>query len=296
MSTKREDPALFQILRKVPGTSEAFLAKATDGFQYIVKFSTPIRQPNLPFNEAAGTELYRMAHLTTPGWRPLRITESFLDRNRRCWLHPSGGFMPPPAGLCFGSCYLGGGAIRTYQLLPGHAYVRVRNRDDFWLAWLLDVCARHADNRQAVFCQGLDARFCAVFIDHGHMFGGPAGEREPHLIAPAYLDRRIYQALTSKQVRTFRRDVLKIDWDGFWSKAQKLPAEWKTDSGLARLSACLDSLSCSKFVENVFHALNAVQNQAGISKAHDASPDRKSTLSVLRPRIQLSAGSGCIVA
>src|SRR5437763_1861781 len=131
MLIKREEPALVRFLRKVPGSSQAFLAEATDGFQYVVKYATPLQRPNLPFNDAIGTELYKMAKLSTPAWRALRLTESFVTGNPGCWLETLDGFKPPPTGVCFGSCYLAGGSIRVYQLLPGNAHARVRNRDEF---------------------------------------------------------------------------------------------------------------------------------------------------------------------
>jgi hypothetical protein len=296
MLNSREEPDLRQFLRKVPGSSQAFLAEATDGFQYVVKFASSLQGPNLPFNEAVGHELYRSANLPTPAWRPLRITESFIAQNLGCWLETPCGPIPPPAGLCFGSGYLGGGSLRVYQLLPGSHYRRVRNREDFSLAWLLDICARHTDNRQAVFCEGMDARLCAVFIDFGHMFGGPAGTGEPRLIESAYLDTRVYQTLPADRVKKFKKAVLDIKSDRVWRKALMLPAEWKTDSALTRLSECLNSLSSSQVVENVFVAQNLLLNGTHLSDTDDARPPTKATTSVLRPRLQSAAEPRFIVA
>jgi len=207
MSGDQKEPVLLRFVCRLRGGSQPILAEASDGLRYVVKFANQPQGPNLLFNESIGTELYRRAHLTVPAWRPLRITESFVCQNQSCWLETPDGFEPPQTGLCFGSCHLGSNHIRLYELLSGRGYLRVRNRNDFWIAWLLDVCAFHADNRQAVFCQGLDGKYCGAFIDQGHMFGGPKGEKDMSFAAPAYLDRRIYPSINFEPMEKYSRSI-----------------------------------------------------------------------------------------
>ena len=169
MVTLWEAPAeLTRFIRKFRGGSQPILVEASDGLLYVVKFFNNEQGPNLLFNESMGTELYRLSGLPVPSWRPLIVTSSFIERNPACWIEtPEGTFRPDP-GLCFGSQYLGGKDVQLFEILPGNFHKRVRNPDNFWLAWLLDVCGSHADNRQAIFRQRLDGSLDAIFIDHGH--------------------------------------------------------------------------------------------------------------------------------
>ena len=60
---------------------------------------------------------------------------------------PEGQLRPEP-GMCFGSRYLGEDSTRLFEVLPGNSFRRVRNLQDFWLAWMIDICAGHTDNRR----------------------------------------------------------------------------------------------------------------------------------------------------
>lgn len=140
----------------VRGGSQPILARASDGFLYVVKFANNPQGPNLLFNESAGGELYRACGLHVPDWKPLVVSDSFIDRNPDCWMRTTVGRLRPASGLCFGSRFLGLNGKRLFEILPGSMYKRVRNQSSFWLAWLIDVCAEHVDNRQAIFVKGAD--------------------------------------------------------------------------------------------------------------------------------------------
>jgi len=56
--------------------------------------------------------------------------------------------------MCFGSRYLGGEGMRLLEILPGNSFKRVQNHQSFWQAWMIDICAGHVDNRQAIFLEG----------------------------------------------------------------------------------------------------------------------------------------------
>ena len=93
----------------------------------------------------------------------------------------------PASGLCFGSRFLGGNDKRLLEVLPGSSFKLVRIRVSFWLAWLIDVCADHVDNRQAIFVEYAGGWLDAHFIDHGHLFGGPGRTRRATFALPAIL-------------------------------------------------------------------------------------------------------------
>ena len=238
-------------IRNLRGGSQPILAEASDGQAYVVKFNNNPQGANLPFNESIGCELYSAVGLASPGWKPVLITKSFLELNPDCWLQTPEGRLRPTAGLCFGSRFLGGGSARLREILPGTRFKLVANQESFWLAWMIDICARHADNRQAVFIEGAGGGLKAFFVDHGHLFGGPKGGQEPHFLAPRYLDPRIYRGVSSLHLQNLPRVAGRLDADRLWKRVNSLPDEWKTKSAIEGLSQCLGRLSSSQLLQNV---------------------------------------------
>jgi hypothetical protein len=247
----RKHTFVARFIRKLRGGSQPILVEASDGIKYVLKFSNNPQGRNVSFNEAMGTELYRAAGLPVPLWEPLIVTEKFLDQTRQCWFESAEGPLRPRAGLCFGSRYLERDGARLWEILPGSSFTRVVNRGDFYLAWLLDICARHNDNRQALFEHRVDG-IRAVFVDHGNMFSGLNGEsRMPHFRASAYLDGRIYEGNLHRYWRDIAKVVLKIDVDDLWIRAEQLPDEWLTDSALHNFAACLCVLTNRSAVDTI---------------------------------------------
>ena len=288
MPSKEQKPAVVtQFYRKLRGGSQAILAKASDGKVYVVKFRNNPQGPHLLFNESMGTELYRTAGLPVPAWRPLTVTRQFVEFNRGCWMQSPDGLIQPQTGLCFGSRFVGGDNIRLYEVLPVKHIESVRNRLDFWQAWLLDVCAAHADNRQAIFRQEGEGHYNAVFIDHGHMFCSPKGNVSPHFIASRYyLDPRIYPNVCSEIIRGLRKRTMRLDLDGLWAGVLTLPDEWMTRSAVSKFAECLHTLADSHSIERVIDMITNLQNPAKELWQHDLSGERQSDRSILRPGIQ----------
>ena len=222
------------------GSSQPFLAKANDGKTYVVKFS----QNNCAgflFNESAGSNLYSLFGLICPPWKPLILTDEFLDQNTGCWITKKEGQTRPPAGLCFGSEFLGDSEHDTYQILPGSWVRRIRRPLDFWRAWFLDICAEHYDARQALFRLHEDHSLQPWFIDHGFMFGGP-DDRIRRKLAPRYLDYRIYDEIPRPRLLDWVHAVHSLQRDTMWHLLDSIPEEWKTAKALAAFSRFLDRL------------------------------------------------------
>jgi hypothetical protein len=247
------------LIRKLRGGSDPVLLAASDGLHYVVKFSNNLQGPNVLFNEAAGTELYHACGLPSPAWKPLLVTDSFLDRNRGAWMETDDGPLRPAAGLCFASLFMGGEPGRTFEILPGSYFQRIGNRMDFWLAWLVDACADHVDNRQAIFKEDARGALHALFIDHGHLFGGPDGKHRLPVIGSRYLDPRIYPAFGPEFGRNEIAGLLKplrsIDTGRIWRRVQALPEEWKSDSAFDRLRRSLDALADANRVRALLDAM-----------------------------------------
>lgn len=282
----KEFAYLTRYVRNLPGGSQPILAQASDGLLYVVKFNNNLQGANLSFNESIGSELYRACGLSCPAWKPLLVTDAFLDKNRDCWMQTPVGSLRPSSGPCFGSRFLGGGGIRLLEILPGTNFKRVRNHQSFWQAWLIDICAWHADNRQAIFQEDADGGLNAFFVDHGHLFGGPNGELRRNFQASRYLDPRIYQSVSSHQLLCFQKIVRCLDVDQLWQQIQTLPDDWKTASALDSFTQSLDRLSTTNLLQNIVDTIVEAQRQANEREESKQPSERKPPVPVLRPGIQ----------
>jgi hypothetical protein len=225
------------------------LVQASDGHLYVVKFTNNLQGPNLPFNEAMGTELYRAGQLPIPTWLPLLVSPAFLNQNPGCWIQTETGRLRPSPGICFGSRFLGESGQRLLEILPGTSFAKIHNRMSFWQAWMVDVCAQHADNRQAIFIER-SSELEPVFMDHGHLFGGADGNKQPQPLASRYLDPRIYQPLLKRDVRALKM-MRPVDVDRLWHMADNLPDEWKSRSALNNFALCMNKLATLGYLAEV---------------------------------------------
>lgn len=254
-----EHVRLRRHIRILPGRSQSILAEASDGFIYVVKLTNP-KQRNLLFNESIGSELYRACGLKVPAWRPIIVSDDFLDQNPACWRACFDGIRPS-SGVGFASLFVGSSRGVFTEILSGSALGRVRNRESFWLAWLVDACAFHDDHRQAVFLEDGLRGYDALFIDHGHLFGGMTGAERPHVVTSRYLDFRIYPDPTSGMIRRLRQKLQDLDLKWLYARAMSIPEEWRTKSALDAFSHCLERLRRSVTWDDVLSQMLRNQRQ-----------------------------------
>lgn len=283
-----KEPVLTHFVRGLRGCSKPFLARASDGELYVVKYANAGLGGNLLFNESMGTEAYRACQLPVPAWKPLRLTEEFLAQTPELTGHAEGAPPQAAAGICFGSRFSTDEGAHFLEILPGTSFSRVWNVNDFWKAWLVDVCAGHTDNRQAIFRQSESGQLYAVFLDHGHMLGGPRGELTPVLQASRYLDGRIYPHLSSQLRKKLQRSASNLDTDRLWLRVHELPDEWKTGSALSRFTGFLTKLSSERFLTSVLDAMSEWQQRASGYRIHDGQGKRQPARSVLCPGVQVA--------
>jgi hypothetical protein len=241
--TKGKQVRALEFVRKVRGGSQPILLRASDGHLYVAKFQNNSQGPNLLFNEALGTELFRLAGLKVPQWSFVEISDDFLDRNPSCWFQTNYGSRRPSSGMCFGSQFLSLRPHSLFEILPKRCFSRILNRKDFWTAWVLDVLCEHPDNRQGVFLDEHINRLTAYFIDHGHLFGGADGTATPRFLASRFLDSRIYSEPDRKDADHIQRTIHRLNWNALVDVARNLPDEWKTKAALARLEHFVDRAS-----------------------------------------------------
>jgi len=273
-------------VRTLRGGSQPILARASDGLLYVVKFANNLQGPNLLFNESAGSELYRACGLPVPKWGPLEITEDFLDGNPDCWMGTEDGRLRPASGLCFGSRFLGGDGKRLFEILPGSMFKRVRDPANFWLAWLIDACAEHVDNRQAVFEEDSDGWLDAYFIDHGHLFGGAGADSNRHFRASCYLDRRVYGEVPSEALLDFQNVLHALDADKLRQRIERIPAEWSHASARGRFERCLQRLKMDSLVQHVIDTITYDLERRAETEPGFVGSERNPPSAVLRLGLQ----------
>ena len=250
MSALAKDFALVsRYIRSLHGRSQPILVQANDGLLYVVKSTNNLQGPNLLFNESVGTELYRSCGLPTPEWKPLLITRGFIYQYSSCLVEVPAEFEIPEVSLCFGSRFLGTEHTRLLEILPGTFFHRVRNRIDFWAAWLLDICADHADHRQTIFTEGPGERLQAHFIDHGHLFGGPNGDLQTDPLKSKYLDDRAYPDIDTEHIERVVKRLQRLDVDRIWQLVRALPMEWPSESALRGFQRTLNRLADRSFLQ-----------------------------------------------
>jgi len=292
----RENVILTKYIRILRGGSQPILAEASDGCVYVVKFANNLQGPNLTFNESVASELYRALELPVAPWKVLQVSDEFIERNPACWIQTSSGRLRPSAGWCFGSRFLGQVNFRLFEVLPYSSFKRVQNLKDFWLAWLVDICARHTDHRQAIFEEGADGHLRAVFVDHGHMFCGAGGNEQRHFRASAYLDSRVYPTLTASSQIRLREAVGRLNADVLWTVIDSLPDDWKTKSALQSFAKCLEMLSNTEIVRSVVDTMVDYQRHINQREQLDFQTCRKPPMQVLRPGIQTAERKRVAVA
>jgi hypothetical protein len=283
-----------RFIRNLRGGSQPILVQASDDLFYVAKFANNLQGPNLLFNEGAGSELYSACNLAVPAWKPLLLTDKFLDENPDCWMVNSEGRLRPQSGLCFGSRFLGGEGIRLREILPGTSFSRVSNRADFWLAWLIDICAAHVDNRQAVFAEDAKGWLHAFFVDHGHLFSGPNGQHRFHFRASQYLDSRIYMHLASHRIHNLLTIAANQNVDRLWREIQTLPEDWKTTSALKGFAECLGMLSSPRLLEGAIESMVNADEQSDEPKCRGYGKQRQFPKPVLRAGVQAEGLECCV--
>ncbi len=230
------------IVRKMRGGSQSFLVGADDGNFYVVKTCIPLQGPCVLANEVIGCELLKSVGLPTPGWKRIYISAEMVALNRVLGYETEAGWIPVQPGWHFGSHFVGTEAnVELYQFLPKSAIKRIDNSDDFLGMYLFDVWTKHTDCRQALFLKHLESKtFQAVFIDHGHLFGGPSWSMEASIGAGMYLDATVYDP-------PFPRADVEAWISRFQTKAppcletvrEKMPPEWYNFNNIEALIASL---------------------------------------------------------
>lgn len=250
-----------RFIRRLRGGSQPVLVEGSDGFVYVLKFLNNPQGLNLLFNESVGTELFRACALPVAPWKPIILSQNFVDSTPDCWMKTEQGDVRPEAGICFGSLFVGQQRTPLLQVLPRADFGRIRNRSSFWLAWLLDLCCGHTDTRQAVFLEDRKGRLDPWFVDMGHLFSGPDGNQKAcGIVRCRYPDQRIYPEILPTETSGYLTTIGSLDADTLWTVACKLPEDWLSVKALRAFFRGLETLSNANLVRSCLQMLSETQD------------------------------------
>jgi hypothetical protein len=209
------------------------------------------------------------------GWKPLWVSDAFLDAYPETWFVSPEGPIRPSAGLHFGSRLVRPERDgRVYDAIPSGWFPRIANAVDFFGMLLLDLWTNNQDRRQALFLEreaGSDLH--AIFIDHGQMFGGAAGSFHHRAKRARFVDERIYdQPLSEVVLSRWASRILAIEEATLQYLVTVSPEEWTTAEharGVVKMMLDRRSLIMqdSNHIRNTWKKRPALP--AGFSGAHD---------------------------
>jgi hypothetical protein len=161
---------------------------------------------------------------------------------------------------------------------------------------MIDICANHVDNRQAIFVEDAEGWLNAHFVDSGHLFGGPKGEQRLHFQASRYLDPRIYQNISSKQQCNILATAGSIDVDKLWQQILALSGDWKTAALLENFAECLDKFSNANLLRNILDTIVDAVQRTGVIEQDKQQNGRKPPAKVLCLGVQAAGVERRLVA
>jgi hypothetical protein len=183
-----------QFIQKMRGGSQPALIRCNDGKLYVAKFFNNPQGPNVLANEVLGNEILNALNLPTPRWKTVFISRHFIEKNTEISFETHAGYSAIESGFHFGSEFLGDEkAQNVYDWLPNAFSSRVVNARDFLGIRFFDIWTNHCDHRQSLYTTvDENASFRAVFIDNGHLFGGPEWNRKRRQGESLSLDKRFH--------------------------------------------------------------------------------------------------------
>jgi hypothetical protein len=207
-----------RVLCEMPGGAHSRLVLCDNGVQYVVKSPDNPQGPNVLANELIAASLMSAIGLPVAPWR--RVNYSFPDK---CFSdHPT-------SGLHFASELLRAPMNeRLYSFLPSSFIPRIENRPMFLGALVFDIWAGSTDVRQVIYVENKNTgTFKVVFIDNGHLFGGPHWEFSLNSGAAICLETEVYSNLLDP--KTIEAWIVQIETkvvELLPDLIKTVPAEW----------------------------------------------------------------------
>ena len=232
-----------KVIRKMRGGAQSYLIECDDNHYYIVKFYGNPQGANVLANELLGSVLASSVGLPVAVPALVSVSATFLAENPQLDFSTAQGQAFPESGIHFGS-RLVGETSGPYRPIPylGHFQVsRVVNCSAFLGMYLFDLWTRHQDRRQALLLPSRGSfSFDVVFIDNGHLFGGPDWTCRETFYLYRNLPLRLYDPSWSNRdvsswTEIFRKEVPRV----LPSVVPLVPKHWYSGD-IASLISSLD--------------------------------------------------------
>jgi hypothetical protein len=272
-----EPPKLSVVLvaKKQKGGSQSRLVLCDDGKLYVMKMHPNPQGPNVLANEALGSILLSGLGFRIPRWRPITIDLKTLPFFPELTMETTDGTTLPACGTHFGSEYLGGPQYDLFDVIP-ESY-RIRNDEQVAAINLFDLWANHHDHRQCVYRRGIETTklFEAVFIDNGHLFGGPSWshdcERSVRLWSHFIQKRRgTDSSIMQSYLTLFETRIPQLLHDA----VAVIPSEWYHGDIWALCTRLLERLAGLRCIVDLEVTRRAAIDYAGRSRSVNSSVHR----------------------
>jgi hypothetical protein len=218
------------VVKAQRGGSQSRLVLCDDGKLYVLKMHPNPQGRNVLANEALGAILMRGLGFVVPEWRPVRINLKSLSIFPELALTTMDGITFPARGTHFGSEFIGGPDVDLFDSIPESRKRALANADQFPAVRLFDLWANHHDARQCVYRRTKGSGpYEAVFIDNGHLFGGPNWVEESRPLHPSFwLDRAELSPSAQDiepSIKALEREIPKL----LPQAIRRVPQEWYKD-------------------------------------------------------------------
>jgi hypothetical protein len=219
-----------KFIRKMRGGSQSILVQANDTKYYVVKMVGNPQGTNVLANEFLGSMVGMGVGLPVPHARGIYLSDSFIDSYPEIWFELTNVRCRPSKGIHLGILFVGelSGPGRPAEYISPSRVGTITNRPAFLGMYILDVLTNHQDNRQALFRRLPNSRDQeAIFIDHGHMFGGANWSFHERSGVAMHRERSIYSDLWRKDhVASWISHLRLVVPQALTISAPGIPSEW----------------------------------------------------------------------
>jgi hypothetical protein len=180
------------------GGAQSHLLRASDGFQYVVKFMNNPQDVRVLANEFLATRLAQKLGIPVPEPVVIEVSPWLITQNGELRCELAGRSIPFASGPCFGSRFVADPAEESvFDYLPESQLDQVANLNDFARVLVLDKWASNSDGRQCVFARPPRARkYRVTFIDHGYCFNAGEWTFPDAALRGVYARNEVYRAVT----------------------------------------------------------------------------------------------------
>jgi HipA-like protein len=219
------------IVRKLRGGSQAHLVKGEDGRYYVAKFLNNPQGNRSLINEWISHRLFLKLGISTPRVR-------LLNLDNKCAANPILYFsiatrtVPIEPGIHFGSeCPVNPDKVAIFDFLPRPLVARISNVSDFGRVLVADRWLCQNDSRQAIFFRerstGSSLSMRVVFLDNGHLLGGPEWTFHDSELRGFYLDPTVYSTFDLTAICRLTMDTIcAITEEEIYACFDHIPETW----------------------------------------------------------------------